>query len=64
LTTVRQPIYEIGKMLSQTLVKIIEGNKLAQHQLLLGPELVIRESSGGRLTEVEKGGDRTSNLFA
>ncbi len=46
LTTVRQPIYEIGKMLSQRLVKIIEGKKLAQPQLLLQPELVIRESSG------------------
>lgn len=46
LTTVRQPIYEIGKMLSQRLVKIIEGKKLAQHQILLQPQLVIRESSG------------------
>jgi DNA-binding LacI/PurR family transcriptional regulator len=46
LTTVRQPIYEIGQMLSQRLVRIIEGKKLAQHQLLLEPELVIRESSG------------------
>jgi LacI family transcriptional regulator len=46
LTTVRQPIYDIGKMLSQRLVKIIKGKKLDPHQILLQPELVIRESSG------------------
>jgi LacI family transcriptional regulator len=46
LTTVRQPIYEIGKRLSQMLIKIIEGEELAQRQIILQPELVIRESSG------------------
>ena len=46
LTTIRQPIYDIGKMLSQTLIKIINGEELAQRQIILQPELVIRESSG------------------
>jgi LacI family transcriptional regulator len=46
LTTIRQPIYDIGKMLSQTLIKIINGGELAQRQIILQPELVIRESSG------------------
>jgi len=49
LTTIRQPIYDIGKMLSQTLIKIINGEELAQRQIILQPELVIRESSGVRL---------------
>ncbi len=46
LTTIRQPIYDIGKMLSQTLIKIIKGEELAQRQIILQPELVVRESSG------------------
>jgi LacI family transcriptional regulator len=48
LTTVRQPIYDIGKMLSQMLIKIIKGEELAERQIILQPELVIRESSGVR----------------
>jgi len=46
LTTIRQPIYDIGKMLSQMLIKIINGEELAERQIILQPELVIRESSG------------------
>ena len=46
LTTIRQPIYDIGKMLSQMLVKIIKGDELVERQIILQPELVIRESSG------------------
>ena len=48
LTTVRQPIYDIGKMLSQMLIKIIKGEEPAQRQIILQPELVVRESSGVR----------------
>ena len=46
LTTIRQPIYDIGKMLSQTLIEIVQGEELAERQIILQPELVIRESSG------------------
>ena len=46
LTTIRQPIYDIGKMLSQMLIEIIKGEELAERQIILQPELVIRESSG------------------
>ena len=38
--------YDIGKMLSQMLIKIIKGEELAQRQIILQPELVVRESSG------------------
>ncbi len=47
LTTVRQPIYEIGQQLVQMLVYIIAGITLPQSQLILEPNLVVRESSGG-----------------
>jgi len=46
LTTIRQPIYDIGKKLSQTLIEIIKGEEPAERQIILQPELVIRESSG------------------
>jgi LacI family transcriptional regulator len=46
LTTIRQPIYDIGKMLSQMLIKTITGEELAERQIILQPELVLRESSG------------------
>ena len=48
LTTVRQPIYDIGKMLSQMLIKIIKGEEPVERQIILRPELVVRESSGVR----------------
>jgi len=46
LTTVRQPIYEIGCRICQMLVHLLEGNPLPERQVILTPELVIRESSG------------------
>ncbi len=46
LTTIRQPVYDIGKTLSQMLIKIVRGEDLAERQVILRPELVIRESSG------------------
>jgi len=48
LTTIRQPIYDIGKKLSQILIEIIKGEEPAERQIILQPELVIRESSGVR----------------
>ncbi len=55
LTTVRQPIYKIGRMLSEMLVKIIQGEDVAERQIILQPELVIRESSGIGLSKLERG---------
>ncbi|MBN2469248.1 MAG: substrate-binding domain-containing protein, partial [Anaerolineae bacterium] len=46
LTTVRQPICEIGGRLTEMLLQIIEGRPPAETQILLAPELIIRESSG------------------
>lgn len=46
LTTVRQPIYDIGRRVCQMLIKVIKEETLAERHILLGPTLVIRESSG------------------
>lgn len=49
LTTVRQPIYEIGRKTCAMLIDIITGRLLTAHQILLKPELVVRASSGSSL---------------
>lgn len=46
LTTVRQPIFEIGKMLASMLIKILTNESHTDTQVLIAPELVIRASSG------------------
>ena len=46
LTTVRQPIYEIGQRITRMLTAVIQGETLNEQQVLLTPQLVIRESSG------------------
>jgi len=48
LTTVRQPISEVGKRAINMLLQIIQGEILAERNVLLKPELIVRESSGGR----------------
>lgn len=46
LTTIRQPIYQIGQRLAQTLIRLIHGETVDNLHVLLEPELVIRASSG------------------
>lgn len=46
LTTVDQPIYQIGSMVCEMLAQKIKGEALERSQALLQPELIIRESSG------------------
>ena len=46
LTTVHQPIYRIGRMICDMLVKCIKGESLPERHVLLRPTLVIRRSSG------------------
>lgn len=46
LTSVRQPIYDIGRQICDMLVRLIQGDQLTQRHVLLHPELVVRESSG------------------
>jgi LacI family transcriptional regulator len=45
LTTVRQPIYTIGRRICRMLVHILEDSRLEDRQVLLEPKLIIRASS-------------------
>lgn len=47
LTSVRQPVWEIGTRLIHILVALLAGETPDEQQILLTPELVIRESSVG-----------------
>jgi LacI family transcriptional regulator len=46
LTTVKQPIYQIGEKACEMLIQKIRGEALDQKQILFKPDLVIRQSSG------------------
>lgn len=48
LTTVRQPIYEIGVRLMNMLIQIVQGFTPERSQILLEPALVVRESCGSK----------------
>jgi LacI family transcriptional regulator len=46
LTTVHQPIYDIGRQTCAMLIQLIQGKDPPVRHALLQPELIIRESSG------------------
>jgi LacI family transcriptional regulator len=46
LTTIHQPIYQIGQQLTHTLLDLIAGKPLQQHGVLMPYTLVVRGSSG------------------
>jgi LacI family transcriptional regulator len=46
LTTIRQPIYEIGQQLTEMLLRMLAGETLTKRAILLEPELIVRASSG------------------
>ena len=45
LTTVRVPMYEIGKIAAERLVAILNGEQISEPTLRIEPQLVIRESA-------------------
>ncbi|MBX3001704.1 MAG: LacI family DNA-binding transcriptional regulator [Caldilineaceae bacterium] len=45
LTSVRQPIWEVGQRIVQLLTKILGGQTPEPHQFLLQPQLIVRQSS-------------------
>ena len=45
LTTVRQPLRNMGEIAAQTLVNRIEWQKKYPSQIAVKPELVVREST-------------------
>jgi LacI family transcriptional regulator len=46
LTTVRQPIYEIGQRICEMLIHLLRGETLKERHVILEPQLVVRESCG------------------
>ena len=46
LTTIHLPAHNIGKMICQTLFKVINREPVSETQVVLQPELVVRQSSG------------------
>jgi DNA-binding LacI/PurR family transcriptional regulator len=55
LTTVHQPIYKIGGLVCEMLVKQIRREPLEQKQIILQPSLMIRQSSlGTRKNQIQK----------
>jgi len=47
LTTVRQPISEMGRMACRLLVQLIQGEPVLQRKVVLHTQLVVRQSCGG-----------------
>jgi LacI family transcriptional regulator len=45
LTTLRQPIYDIGRQLCQMLTQMIEEESVVPQQVLLKPELIVRNTT-------------------
>jgi LacI family transcriptional regulator len=46
LTTVRQPSFDKGALATRLLLKLIHGEPVDNHQILLKPELIVRKSCG------------------
>jgi DNA-binding LacI/PurR family transcriptional regulator len=46
LTTIFQPTYDIARELARMLMKVIEGETLAESVITIQPQLVIRASTG------------------
>jgi DNA-binding LacI/PurR family transcriptional regulator len=49
LTTVHQPIAEVGRRVIDMLLQIIRGEQPRERKVLLKPQLVVRASSGGAI---------------
>lgn len=47
LTTIRQPVYDMGQYAIKLLVEHITGGRNSSYEKIFAPELIIRQSSGG-----------------
>lgn len=60
LTTLRQPLRHMGELAASTLLKMIRSKTSSPKEILVEPELVVRESTGSPSTERSPGkGDST-----
>ncbi len=48
LTTVRQPLVELGKVAAHKLLSVVEGTEPETVRILLSAELIVRDSSGAK----------------
>ncbi|MBT7990421.1 MAG: LacI family DNA-binding transcriptional regulator [Anaerolineae bacterium] len=46
LTTLHQPLYQIGGMVCEMLIHLVRGEELEKKNILLKPELIVRQSAG------------------
>jgi len=46
LTTMRQPIYEIGQRICEMVICLLQGETLEERHVILEPQLVVRKSCG------------------
>jgi len=44
LTTIRQPIYDMGAVAIRLLIKLIKGEEVSDNMILLPHELIVRDS--------------------
>jgi LacI family transcriptional regulator len=56
LTTIHQPIFEIGRRLAELLLREIAGQPITERHILLSPELIVRASSDPSRQSQQKGG--------
>ena len=55
LTTIHQPIYQIGSKVCNMLICLLKGEVLVDQKIIMKPTLIIRESCGGhQLNVLEK----------
>lgn len=53
LTTLRQPVWEIGQRVIAMLLRILNGKPPTERHILITPELVLRASSGNPRAEIK-----------
>jgi DNA-binding LacI/PurR family transcriptional regulator len=51
LTTVGQPIYEIGQRICEMLIRLLQEETLEQRHVVLQPQLIVRESCGASASQ-------------
>jgi DNA-binding LacI/PurR family transcriptional regulator len=54
LTTVGQPIYEIGQRICEMLIRLLQGETLEERHVVLQPQLIVRESCGASTPHSER----------
>lgn len=51
LTTVRQPVYEIGQRICEMLIHLLRGETLEERHVILQPQLIVRVSCGASASQ-------------